>query len=60
LIIAKRINIKKPKEIIDQVLENVGNWLFFATEAKVSLQLKDQIDAKIKQVHSDFINTRSE
>lgn len=60
LIIAKRINIKKPKEIIDQVLENVGNWLFFATEAKVNLQLKDQIDAKIKQVHSDFINTRSE
>lgn len=33
--VAKQMNIKKPKDIIDQVMETVQNWKHFAQEAQM-------------------------
>jgi serine/threonine-protein kinase HipA len=40
--VAKQMNIKKPKEIIDKVKDVVNNWAQYAKEADVP---KNQIDA---------------
>lgn len=33
--VAKQMNIKKPKEVIDQVKDTVANWKYFAQEAQM-------------------------
>jgi len=35
--LAKKMNIKKSKEIIESVLETVANWTYYAKKAKVDL-----------------------
>ena len=45
--IAKSMNIKKAKEIIQQISEVVKNWTAFALETKVEPKLRNAIKSTL-------------
>jgi serine/threonine-protein kinase HipA len=46
--VAKRMNIKKSKEIVDSVLDIVSNWKKYAKKAKVDLEHTNKINKVLR------------
>ncbi|MDW3194069.1 MAG: hypothetical protein R8G66_16970 [Cytophagales bacterium] len=54
MIIAKKFQIKKANEIIDQVAEVVNQWLPFAEQAEVGSDSRKTIGKKLEAMLTDI------